>query len=206
MNVKLFGPRCLVEHYTPKTNGATSIVIPDTAKDTTHGTHRYGKVVAVGEHDRSGNAITSLVKVGDVVLFQINQVMEHTQTYVRDGKAYMNMLQTEAIARLRNGDSLTVDNMELLGDYVLLRHFVRDQGSKLVLPENLTRQTATEYIYFKIMAKGRGVDLPIKEGDEVICNYGRLTPIFFLEKNGSSVATTEYCYTTSAWIDAVVTR
>lgn len=210
MTIRMFGHRCLVEHYRPKSSsltGSTSIVIPDVAKESQNGTHRFGKVVSVGDglNRKTGQTTPPLVKKGDIVLFQINQVMEHTQTYSVGGKAYMNLLQTELIAKLKDGDDLSFNNLEMLGDYVMLKHFMRETGSKLVLPDNVSKQSQPEFIYFKLVAKGNGVDKEIALDQEVIANHGRLTPIFFVKRNlDGSITNEEYCYTIQDWLDGAV--
>lgn len=204
MNVKMFGHRCLVEHYRPRT-AQSAIIIPDAAQQ--HDTHRFGKVVAVGQGQKNGTPEPMLVNVGDVVMFQINQVMEHTQKYSLEGKSYMNLLQSEIVMRLKDPEGdVAVSNIEMVGDYVLLKHFFRTpEKSLLVLPETVMKESAPEFIYFKVIAAGGGFGKPVKKDDEVICNFGRLTPIFFVkrQRNGTS-ENEEYCYTREDWIDGVV--
>lgn len=201
MNVKLFGHRCLVEFYRPKT--ASKIVIPDTAQN--HDTHRLGIVRFVGDGAVKGKTEPALVKEGDVVMFQINGMMEATQKFVLDGKHYMNLLQGELIARI-NGEDLTAENMEMLGDYVLLKHFVRQQpGSTLFLPDNAVRQSAPDFIYFRCVKKSATVDLAVEPGEEVVVNFGRLTPMFIVKrKDDGTTENQEFCYTRKEWIDGVV--
>ena len=207
MKIKMLGHRCLVEHFRPHSS-KSSIIIPDATQQ--HDTHRFGKVVAVGDGvvkvDGKVNITDPLVAEGDLVMFQINQVMENTQKYVVDGKNYMNLLQTELIGRLGDGGDVTVDNFEMLGDYIMLKHFFRQQkGSLIVLPENAMRQSAPEFIYFKVALKGTTVDIPIKVGDEVLANLGRLTPLFFVKRHADGTSeNVEFCYTTKDWIDGVI--
>ena len=206
MNVKLFGHRCLVELYKP-TNTNSKIVIPDIAQN--RDSHRLGIVRYLGDGRlkgrEKGETRAPLVRVGDVVMFQLNQIMEATQTFVAEGKTCMHLLQEELIARL-TGDEITVDNMEMLGDYVLLKHFMRKQpGSLLVLPENLVKQSAPEFVYFRCVKKGAQADLQFKEGDELVVNFGRLTPMFIVKRNLDGTSENhEYCYTRQDWVDGVV--
>lgn len=203
MNVKLFGHRCLVEFYRPKT--ASKIIIPDSAQNTD--THRLGIVRFIGDGAVKGKDAPepSLVKEGDVVMFQINGMMEATQKFVIEGKHYMNLLQGDLIARI-NGEDMTVENMEMLGDYVLLKHFVRQQpGSTLFLPDNAVRQSAPDFIYFRCVKKSSTVDLEVEPGNEVVVNFGRLTPMFIVKRNDDGTTENqEFCYTRKEWIDGVV--
>ncbi len=210
MQVKLFGHRCLVEFYKPKST--SMIFIPDMAQH--HDSHRTGIVRFIGD-GRTNNGLLrpltpqpltpSLVKEGDVVMFQINGMMEATQKFVRDGKHYMNLLQSELIARINN-DDVSVDNMEMLGDYVLLKHFLRPPpGSTLFLPDAAMRASAPEFIYFRCIQKGSTVDLPFETGNELLVNFGRLTPMFIIKRNTDGTSENqEYCYTRKEWVDGVV--
>lgn len=200
MNIKLFGHRVLVEHH-KLSDKETLIIMPDAAQQ--HDTHRLGKVVAIGDGKTKTGIVPTLVKEGDIVLFQINQIMEHTQTFVLNGRTYMNLLQTELLARV-NGEKLTADNIEMLGDWLLLKHFVRDTG-RIVLPKNLNKQAAPEFIYFRCMAKGSTIDKPFELEDELIVNLGRLTPVFFAKKNQQGTYDNEeYCYTHKDWVDGKI--
>jgi co-chaperonin GroES (HSP10) len=200
MNVRMFGNRCLVEHYRPKSS-KSQIIIPDAAQQ--QDTHRFGKVVAVGDGKlKDGKIVAPLVKIGDTVMFQINQIMEATQKYMIDGKSYMNLLQSELIGKLTSED-ITMDNFEVLGDYLMLKHFFRQpEGSQIIVPDNIIKQSAPSFIYFKVLKKGINVDTPVEVGDEVICNLGRLTPLFFVQRHGDGTSSNEeYCYTHKDWVD-----
>lgn len=203
MNVKLFGHRVLVEFHRPKT--ASKIVIPDVAQS--HDSHRTGIVRFIGDGRVKGKdePVPSLVKEGDVVMFQLNQVMEATQKFVMGGKHYMNLLQDELLARI-NGDDMDIANLEMLGDYVLLKHFIRrDPGSTLFLPDNVVKESAPEFIYFRCVQKGSTVDMPFNPGDELVVNFGRLTPMFIVKRNTDGTSENqEFAYTRKEWVDGVV--
>jgi len=203
MNVKLFGPRCLVEFHRPKT--ASKIVIPDSAQE--RDSHRFGIVRYIGDGKVKGKdePVPSLVKEGDVVMFQINNIMEATQKFVLNGKHYMNLLQGDLIARVV-GEDVCAENLEMLGDYLLLKHFMRQTGSTLLLPDSAQmRNSSPEFIYFRVVSKGSTVDLPVKENDEVVVNFGRLTPMFIIKrKDDGTSENQEFVYTRKDWIDGVV--
>jgi len=203
-NVKLFGPRCLVEFHRLKT--ASKILIPDSAQE--RDTHRFGIVRYLGDGVVKGKSDPkpALVKVGDVVMFQLNNIMEATQKFVLDGKHYMNLLQDELIARVI-GEDVNVDNLEMLGEYVLLKHFMREQpGSQIVLPDSAHLRTSSpDFIYFRCLKKGSLVDKAVNEGSEVVVNFGRLTPMFIVRRDADGTSTNlEYVYTRNDWIDGVV--
>lgn len=203
MKLRMFGHRCLVEHFRPKTS-KSSIVIPDAHQQ--QDTHRFGKVVAIGDgKQKDGTTMPTLVNIGDLVMFQINQVMENTQKYVLEGKSYMNLLQGDLIGRL-SGDDITLEAFDVLGDFVMLKHFFRQPSeSRIYLPDNLIKQSAPEFIYFKILKIGGTVDKRVAVDDEVVCNLGRLTPLFFVQRNKDGTSTNqEFCYTHKDWIDGVL--
>jgi co-chaperonin GroES (HSP10) len=205
MNIRMFGHRCLVEHYRPKTS-KSAIIIPDATEQKS--THRFGKVVAVGDGIFRDKPLQKpVVKMDDIVMFQINQVMENTQKYVLDDRHFMNLNQGEVIGRLTGGD-ITIENFEMVGEFVLLKHFFRQpKGTKIILPEDAMRQSASDFIYFKVMLKGGSVDKPFEIGDEVVANYGRLTPIFFVKRDLDGTSeNVEYCYTHQDWIDGVISE
>jgi len=205
MNVKLFGPRCLVEFHRPKADASRKIIIPDAAQQ--RDTHRMGVVRCIGDGRVKGKdePVPALVKEGDLVLFQSNDMMLATQKFVLDGKHYMNLLQSELLARI-NGDDINVDNMEMLGEYVLLKHFIRQEaGSTLFLPDSAVRQSAPDFIYFRCAKKGTTVTAEFNVGDELVVNFGRLTPLFVVrQKLDGTTENEEFCYTHQAWIDGVV--
>jgi co-chaperonin GroES (HSP10) len=203
MNVKLFGKRVLVEFHRPKTD--SKIIIPDAAQN--RDSHRLGIVRFIGDGRVKNKAepVPSLVKEGDVVMFQLNGIMEATQKFVLDGKHYMNVVEDDLIARI-NGDDLSIENLEMLGDYVLLKHFIRQQpGSTLFLPDNAVRQSAPDFIYFRCVQKGTTVDLPFTKGDELVVNFGRLTPMFIVKRKADGTSENlEFAYTRKEWVDGVV--
>lgn len=180
----------------------SKILIPDSAQE--KDSHRFGIVRYIGDGRVKGKTEPkpSLVKEGDLVMFQINNIMEATQKYVLNGKHYMNLLQDELIARVV-GEDVDVDNLEMLGEYALLQHFMREQeGSNIILPNTAQMRTsAPDFIYFRCLKKGSLVDSAIQDGQEVIVNFGRLTPMF-IEREGKTL---EYVYTRNDWIDGIVT-
>jgi len=203
MRVKMFGNRCLVEFHRPTT--ASKIVIPDSALD--KDSHRMGIVRFIGDGLQKGKTepIPSLVKEGDVVVFQINSIMEATQKFVLEGKTYMNLLQDDLLMRV-HGDDVSVDNLEMLGDYLLVKHFVRQQpGSTLFLPDTVVRQSAPDFIYFRCVQKGSRVMREFSVGSELVLNFGRLTPMFIVKRNPDGTSENqEFAYTRQEWVDGVV--
>ena len=210
MNINLFGNRCVIEYFKPKTK--STILIPDVAQQ--HDTHRTGIVRYVGDGKVKGKdaPVASLVKVGDLVMFQINAMMEATQTFVREGRTYMSLLQTDLLARFENDTgkleadwTASYENMEMLGDFVLVKCHIRASDSKLVVPEAIAKTATPDMVYFECVKKGSSVGSDIGHGDELVVSLARVTPIFVKHRNkGADSKYEEYAYTLKDWIEGVI--
>lgn len=176
MSIQLFGHRVLLKYEKPKETGR--IHIPDVAGK--HDLHRMGRVKVVG-NGKVKNMVTntmetkeSLVKEGDLVMFQINDVMKWAQVYRHMHDDLIHMPQVELLARI-NGDTPEIEVFEILGDYVLVVPEVRSEAKTIVLPDTIK---SPDMIHYTVVKIGSTVDLPIAVGQEVICNHGRINPIF----------------------------
>lgn len=179
MSIHLFGHRVLLKYEKPKELNSR-IVIPDVAGK--NDLNRMGRVAVVGD-GRTVNHATgqkeqkqSLVKEGDLVMFQINDVMKWAQTFRHLKDDFLHVLQEELIARI-NGDSVNLDTFEILGSYVLVKPEVRRMvgDGTIVLPDTIR---AAEMIHYTAIQKGSTVDAPFEPGQEIICNHARVNPIF----------------------------
>lgn len=164
----LFGDRVLVSKQSPKQG---TIILPPMGG---HDMHRMGKIVEVGNGKRPGRKdVEMFVKKDELVWFQTNAVMQAALMYECEGELFLNLMQSELIARL-DSNEVTFDGFHMLGDWVLVRPFLKEKsGAKILLPEAAKQAMA---IYFKIEKMGAGVDIGIKAGDEVILTHGRTTP------------------------------
>ena len=205
MNIKMFGHRCLVEHHKlPRSK--SNLMIPDVAGE--KDTHRIGIVRVVGDgivrHKGETKEVPHVVQVGDVVMFQINQIMQATQTYIGEGRCCMNMLQGEIIARIK-GDEASFENIEMVGDYVLLKSSVKKNNNLIVIPSSVSVQKNSDFIALECAKKGTSVEAPYQIGEELIVNFGRVTPLFIGVKNEDGTSKVEeYLYTTKEWVDGYV--
>jgi co-chaperonin GroES (HSP10) len=178
MSIQLFGHRVLLKYEKLKEASIGGIVIPDVAGK--HDLHRTGRVQFLGNgrvfdpYKKQTEVIPSLVRVGDLVMFQINDVMRWAQIYRHLEDDMLHMLQTELIARI-NGEQVNLATFEILGDYVLVKPEVRQPKSKIVMPDTIKQ---AEMIHYTAIQKGSTVDLPFEEDQEIICNHGRVNPIF----------------------------
>jgi co-chaperonin GroES (HSP10) len=181
MSIKLFGHRVLLKHEKLESSKG-NIIIPDVAGK--HDLNRTGRVKVIGD-GKVRNAVTgsfevkpALVKEGDMVMFQINDIMKWAQIYRHGKDDLIWMLQHELIARI-NGKDSNMETFEILGDFVLVKPEIRKLGEGLVLPDSIK---SPDMIHYTVKQIGCTVDLPISVGQEVICNHGRINPIFIPEK------------------------
>jgi len=205
MSVKLFGHRVLLKYEKPAETKIGNLYIPDVAGK--HDLHRTGRVEVVGDGfvtnpvTKQVEAFKPLVQKGDLVMFQINDVMRWAQIfrYLKDDLIYM--LQTELIARL-HGEKISLDTFEILGDYVLVKPQLRLIEGKILLPNTVQ---SPERIQYTAIQKGATVDLPFEIGQEVICNHGRVNPVFIpvMQKSGI-VEQQEYGYVLKDFVNGVV--
>lgn len=199
---KIFGHRALLDHWKPATGNR--IIQPDTAGN--NDVLRWGIVSDVGDGKFSFSMrdklagrgfdckqpIPSLVQPGDKVCFEINQTIMNTQVYRnwRSSKDHIHMLQTDLVGRLK-GEEICIDNFEVLGDFVLVKPFVK-QNSIIVIPDEAAKNV--DFVYFKVVQKGSTVDIPIEIGQEIIVNLGCVNTLIMSKLNGSSWAHDEYGY------------
>jgi hypothetical protein len=211
--IKVFGHRALLEWWKP---GAESRIIqPDISGQ--HDVLRWGKVSAVGDGKLTASMreqlagrgfktdhISSVVAEGDRVCFELNDMIKHTQVYKRwrDKKDMIQLLQTDLIGRLE-GDTVSLANFTILGDFVLVKPELRGTGGKIILPANAEK--SPEFVYYKVVQLGSSVDLPIKAGDEIIINHGKINVLVFNHRdaNGGPV-NDEYGYVIKDYIHGVV--
>jgi co-chaperonin GroES (HSP10) len=192
----------MVEYY--RVTGNTRIIIPEIAKNSD--LHRTGIVRFVGNGKlyNSNEIKKPLVQPGDVVLFQVNDFMVATQRYVLDGKEYMQMSQDELIAKLTDPSNISVDNLEMLGDYVLIEPSLKEQDRRIILPELSSADEKSSFIKLHCVKIGSTVDLDIKIGDELIVNFAKLNPLFISTETKDGFVNKEYAYIRKEWINGVV--
>ncbi len=213
MAIKLFGPRALLEYWKPSTQ--SRIVQPDAAgeKDVL----RWGKVNVVGDgrmcfslreklagRGFSCEPVPPLVQVGDRVCFEMTDIIKWTQVYKRwrDNKDMLQLLQTDLIGRL-TGDTFSIQNFQILGDFVLVKPELRGTGGNILLPPSVEK--SPEFVYYKVVQIGSTVELPIKIGQEIIINHGKVSPLVLLGTlaDGGRVQE-EYGYVIKDYVHGVV--
>jgi hypothetical protein len=213
MSIKVFGHRVLLEWWKP--TAESRVIQPDISgqKDVL----RWGKVIATGDgkltcsvreqlagRGFTGAPIPSIVTDGDRVCFELNDMIKYTQVYKRwlDKKDMIQMLQTDLIGRLK-ADQVTLENFEILGDFVLVKPELRGTGSSIVLPSSMEK--SPEFVYYKVVQIGSNVDLPIEVGQEIIINHGKIN-VLIMSKLGLDGLwhNDEYGYVIKDYIHGVV--
>lgn len=169
--VKLFGPRVLVEHVVPSEKGR--IIIPDASG--TKDQHRLARVLVVGDGRTGDKTEEMMSKVGDIIVFQTNDVMANTQKFKADGKVLLYLLESDIIA-YASSDEISYEALTMAGEYVLVEPVLDRGDSKLVLPESVSK--AFDFVYFKVLKTGSRVTVPVVPGQEVVLNLGRINPMF----------------------------
>jgi len=212
--IKVFGHRALVEWWKPEM-ADSRIIQPDISGQ--HDVLRWGKVNAVGDGKLTASmreqlagrgfktdAIPGVVKEGDRVCFELNDMIKHTQVYKRwrDKKDMIQLLQTDLIGRL-SGDNVSLENFQILGDFVLVKPELRGTGGAILLPASVEK--APEFVYYKVVQIGSSVDLDIKVGDEIIINHGKINVLVFNHKNpAGGHVNDEYGYVIKDYVHGVV--
>ena len=213
--IKVFGHRALVEWWKPEAE--SRIIQPDISGQ--HDVLRWGKVAAVGDGKLTASmreqlagrgfaaeSIPSLVREGDRVCFELNDMIKFTQVYKRwrDKKDMIQLLQTDLIGRL-SGDTVSIENFEILGDFVLVKPELRGTGSTILLPSSAEK--SPEFVYYKVVQIGSRVKLPIEVGQEVIINHGKINVLMFNKRGLDGTWTNdEYGYVIQDYVHGVVSE
>jgi len=211
--IKLFGHRALLEWWKPEAE--SRIIQPDISGQ--HDVLRWGKVATVGDGKLTASMreqlagrgfktdiIPGVVKEGDRVCFELNDMIKHCQVYKRwrDKKDMIQLLQTDLIGRL-TGDTVSLDNFQILGDFVLVKPELRGTGGSILLPSSVEK--SPEFVYYRVVQIGSSVGLDIKVGDEIIINHGKVNVLVFNHKDArGGHVNDEYGYVIKDYVHGVV--
>jgi co-chaperonin GroES (HSP10) len=183
---KLFGDRVLLERVAPKKG---SIHIPQMAESVS----TIGRVVALGSGQRPGiktiqhnghyyevtlKDVEMLVKVGDIVYFETNAMTAAQAAYDMGDDMLVNLSHGDIIAKISgkhlDGVEITVDNFEVMPDFVMVDPFQRELSSTIELPEVAQK---TQRVYYRLLKKGSNVSRPCEIGDELLLDQSYSRPI-----------------------------
>lgn len=169
---KLFGDRVALQLVEEEYEG---MLVP---APTEQKMHMLSKVLAVGDKCKG-------VKVGDIVFWQWNALIERNCKYMLNGQPMFVMLRGNLVARL--GSRLVkLKDFEVLGEYCLARRVV-EQPSKLIVLPDAAEQTNPEMVLrFYLEQKGSEVTLEMNVGDELVVDRNAANPV--------SIEGTNYSY------------
>lgn len=195
--INLLGPRVLLSYVPPKER-IGRIWLPNVAGNLD--THRLGVVEVRGDECK-------MVRVGQTVVFQINDVMKWAQVYKRlaDDKAELiHVLESELIGYI-DGNDITPDSFHVLGDYVLVKAEIKRAKSNIVVPADAT--VTPDMIHYRLVGQGQTAGIPAKKGQEVIINHGKISSLLMQtphEKQKDTMVNLEFGYTLKDWVVGVV--
>lgn len=195
-NIKLIGPRVLLSFVPPKER-VGRIWLPNVAGNLD--THRMGVVEVIG-------ADCKLVKLGQTVVFQINDVMKWAQVYKRlaDDKAELiHVLESELIGTI-DGPVITPETFHVLGDFVLVKAEIHRAASNIVVPDDA--KVSPDMIHYRLVGQGQTAGIPAKTGQEILINHGRISSLFMQTKHErrDEMVNIEFGYTLKDWVCGVV--
>lgn len=171
-NIKLYGERVALMPVEEDYSG--SIQLPDGTNSTLG--HELGKIKAVGDCRVKDEQRPIFVNAGDVVLFQMNQMLAGQCLYRWQNKhLFMVLLQSDMIARLKS-TKITLEGFEILGNWILLEPFATPKievNGAILIPDNV--QNSKDRL--RVIQLGSTVDLDVKVGDEVVPAKNRCNPI-----------------------------
>ena len=180
---QLFGNRValqLVEENYP------GLIVP---ASTNQRVYVLSKVIAKGDQATDG------IKVGDILFWQTNGMIEKLNRFDFNGVATFILHTGDMIARLKNR-TITRDQFQVIGDWCLLKREII-QPKLIVIPDEVADANQETTVRWLLEDKGETVDtwekapardLPI--GFEVIVDRSKANPIklgeanfFYIQKN-----------------------
>jgi co-chaperonin GroES (HSP10) len=103
------------------------------------------------------------VSTGNVVMFQLIGNQDAVSQFLYNGNKVRILHQNDLIARLKS-TKVSLENFEILGDWVLLRVDTSINTTLVVVPDAARR---LEDFSFKVEQKGAGVEHDIQRDEEV---------------------------------------
>jgi co-chaperonin GroES (HSP10) len=185
-NFKLFGDRVLLERVAPKRG---SIHIPQMAESVS----TIGRVIALGNGKRPGiktiqhnghfyevtlKDVEMLVEIGDIVYFETNVMSAANAAYDMGDDMLVNLSHGDIIAKISgshlDGVEITVDNFEIMPDFIMVDPFQRELSSTIALPEVAQK---AQRVYYRLLKKGSNVKKPCEIGDELLLDQSYSRPL-----------------------------
>lgn len=195
-NIRLIGPRVLLSFVPPKER-VGRIWLPNVAGNLD--THRLGVVEVCGEECK-------LVKAGQTVVFQINDVMKWAQVYKRladDKNELIHVLESELIGTI-DGQEITPETFHVVGDFVLVKAEIRRAASNIIVPQDAA--VTPDMIHYRLVDQGQTAGIPAQKGQEILINHGKVSSLFMQTKHErrDEMVNLEFGYTLKDWVCGVV--
>ena len=148
------------------------------------------RVVAVGDQ------VTQDIKVGDILFWQTNGIIQKQCRYDLNGVATFILMTGDMIARLKNR-VVTREQFECIGDWCLLKRVTVQPSKLIVVPDEVVETNQETTVKFLLEAKGETVDTwkdaperALAIGAEVVVDRSRANPIklgedtyYYIHKN-----------------------
>lgn len=161
--IKLFGDRVAL-HLVDEEYEGLLVPAPTNQKQ-----YCLSTVVAVGDPAEE-------IKVGDIVFWQNNGIIERNCRYVLNGKFLFVLARSNLVARL-SGRKVKLKDFQILGDYCLVKRVI-EQPSKLIHVPSSVQETNPEMIVkFYVEQNGSTTDLDLKKGQEVMVDRNAANPL-----------------------------
>lgn len=177
--LKPFGERIVLTSMEEGYSG--KIVLPEKRQRE----YRVGRCVAVGNGCHSfqqGDVQPAKIytAVGETYLFQVDEGTLKNCAYKRDGATYVFLHQADMIAKL-NDPEVRIDTIDAVGHWVIVKMVNRIKTGVIVLPENMSIDTAAPEVHFIVEKVGNAVspDFDLVPGTEIALARSRLTTIQF---------------------------
>lgn len=124
-----------------------------------------------------GDKVTQDIKVGDILFWQTNSMIQAHNRYQFDKANPLFILMTgDMVARVKNR---TVDreNFQVIGDWCLVRRVVVQPSKLIFVPDTAVDANQDSIVQWILEQKGDTVDCEMGLGQEVIIDRTRANPI-----------------------------
>lgn len=168
-SLKIRGPRVAVVDV--EEQNTTGLEFPVNASRS----YIYARVVTLGDNVIGDKIAPFYFNIGDVIIFQANPMMIANCRFDVDGQKFMVALQSEPIAKLRNGQAeLNIDTVEMAGQWVLCKLKTHDMIGGIYIPDNaVTSPKPPSFLFSKAGSDTQMTD--VKVGTELLVERTRAT-------------------------------
>jgi len=161
---RLFGERVAVQLVDEEYDGMI-VPAPSALK-----MHMVSNVIAIGDK-------TKLVKPGDRVYWQWNQMIESFCKFNHNGSPMFVLHEKDLIARL-DSTKVNIDSFHVLGDWCLVRKVTSEKSGRIFIPHEAQEAPDQTFIRHYLVQKGEdSIDRPMEVEDELIIDRSKANPV-----------------------------